>query len=210
MIVVAIIGILAAIAIPQYQNYVARAQVSEALVLASGAKTAMAEFLSTNGVFATIGDATLSTKCVNSDGNDAENVAGCNPTYGLEPPNKICGKYVANVRTNGDSATPNVGIIIALFGDGGEDHDKFVIGTDAAGEDILSPRLNKCGATAHSKLARGALVLTGTDRGGSVSWVCSSACTTPATTPNFCSGTYSIDPAGKDITDYLPSSCKAP
>ena len=34
MIVVAIIGILAAIAIPQYQNYVARAQVSEALVLA--------------------------------------------------------------------------------------------------------------------------------------------------------------------------------
>ena len=42
MIVVAIIGILAAVAIPQYQNYVARAQVSEALVLASGAKTAVA------------------------------------------------------------------------------------------------------------------------------------------------------------------------
>ena len=38
MIVVAIIGILAAVAIPQYQNYVARAQVSEALSLASGAK----------------------------------------------------------------------------------------------------------------------------------------------------------------------------
>ena len=38
MIVVAIIGILAAIAIPQYQNYVARAQASEALVLASGTK----------------------------------------------------------------------------------------------------------------------------------------------------------------------------
>ncbi|MCH2357472.1 MAG: pilin, partial [Pseudomonadales bacterium] len=44
MIVVAIIGILAAVAIPQYQNYVARAQVSEALVLASGAKTAVAEY----------------------------------------------------------------------------------------------------------------------------------------------------------------------
>ena len=49
MIVVAIIGILAAIAIPQYQNYVARAQVSEALVLASGAKTAVAEFRSATG-----------------------------------------------------------------------------------------------------------------------------------------------------------------
>ena len=49
MIVVAIIGILAAVAIPQYQNYVARAQVSEALVLASGAKTAVAEYFSVNG-----------------------------------------------------------------------------------------------------------------------------------------------------------------
>ena len=46
MIVVAIIGILAAVAIPQYQNYVARAQVSETLVLASGAKTAVAEYAS--------------------------------------------------------------------------------------------------------------------------------------------------------------------
>ena len=51
MIVVAIIGILAAVAIPQYQNYVARAQVSEALVLASGAKTAVAEYASVKGEF---------------------------------------------------------------------------------------------------------------------------------------------------------------
>ena len=53
MIVVAIIGILAAIAIPQYQNYVARAQVSEALVLASGAKTGVSEYISTNGTMPT-------------------------------------------------------------------------------------------------------------------------------------------------------------
>ena len=53
MIVVAIIGILAAVAIPQYQNYVARAQVSEALVLASGAKTAVAEYANVKGEFPT-------------------------------------------------------------------------------------------------------------------------------------------------------------
>ena len=43
MIVVAIIGILAAIAIPAYQNYTVRAQVTEGLNLADGWKTAVAE-----------------------------------------------------------------------------------------------------------------------------------------------------------------------
>ena len=49
MIVVAIIAILAAIAIPAYQNYLIRTQVSEGMTLADGAKTAMAEFYSNYG-----------------------------------------------------------------------------------------------------------------------------------------------------------------
>lgn len=50
MIVIAIIAILAAIALPAYQDYIIRSQVSEGSVLADGAKTAVAEFYSNKGV----------------------------------------------------------------------------------------------------------------------------------------------------------------
>jgi type IV pilus assembly protein PilA len=49
MIVVAIIAILAAIAIPAYQDYIVRSQVSEALTLGSGPETAVAEFYQNKG-----------------------------------------------------------------------------------------------------------------------------------------------------------------
>ena len=81
MIVVAIIGILAAVAIPQYQNYVARAQVAEGLALASGAKTAIAEYRSTTGEWPT---------------NNKE--AGL-----AEDPEDISGKYVKSVYWNADN-----------------------------------------------------------------------------------------------------------
>ena len=49
MIVVAIIGILAAIAIPAYQNYTIRAQVTEGLTLGDGWKTAISEYYANTG-----------------------------------------------------------------------------------------------------------------------------------------------------------------
>ena len=49
MIVVAIIGILAAVALPAYRDYTVRAKVSEMVLAASSGKTAIAEFVNTNG-----------------------------------------------------------------------------------------------------------------------------------------------------------------
>ena len=49
MIVVAIIGILASVAIPAYQDYIARSQVTEAISLSMAAKEPLAEFYLNNG-----------------------------------------------------------------------------------------------------------------------------------------------------------------
>lgn len=86
MIVVAIIAILAAIAISQYQDYVIRTQVSEGSSLASGAKTAVTEFYNNYGRF-----------------------AGSNASYGLSQPGSITGKYVLDVDASN-------GIILVEYG----------------------------------------------------------------------------------------------
>ena len=66
MIVVAIIGVLAAIGIPQYQNYTARAQATEGLTLAGGLKTALAEYYSVHGSFPDDGAAIRTPRSVPS------------------------------------------------------------------------------------------------------------------------------------------------
>ena len=89
MIVVAIIGILAAVAIPQYQNYVARAQVAEGLSLASGAKTAVVEYLNTNGRFPK---------------NNAE--------AGLANASEISGKYTGYLTIVSDPTDDSISILL--------------------------------------------------------------------------------------------------
>ncbi len=75
MIVVAIIGILAAIAIPAYQNYTKRSHVSEGLSLASGAKAAVTEFYSSNGHWPTGSNASVGLATAGSiKGNSVQSV----------------------------------------------------------------------------------------------------------------------------------------
>jgi type IV pilus assembly protein PilA len=68
MIVVAIIGILAAVAIPAYQDYIARSQVTEAVNLTAGVKASLGEFVQSQGRTPSLGElgATTSGKYVAS------------------------------------------------------------------------------------------------------------------------------------------------
>ena len=99
MIVVAIIAILAAIAISQYQYYLIRSQIAEGASLAAGVKTAVAEFYNSNGHFPTAACA---------DGN---------LSVGVAVPSSIVGSYVSEVRVSGDGCPPPLGAgsVIAFF-----------------------------------------------------------------------------------------------
>ncbi len=86
MIVVAIIAILAAIALPAYQDYLIRAQVSEGISLATGARAAVWDFVSQRG-----------------------RMPPNNQSAGLPSSTSIAGKYVTSVDATG-------GIITVAYG----------------------------------------------------------------------------------------------
>jgi len=75
MIVVAIIGILAAIALPAYQDYTKRTHVAEGLTLASGAKASVTEFYSSNNHLPLTNTSAGLAKAVSIKGNAVSQVA---------------------------------------------------------------------------------------------------------------------------------------
>ena len=96
MIVVAIIGILAAIAIPAYQNYTIRAQVTEGLSLAEGWKTSISEYYAQNGAFPTCSSTA------------AAGAAGCISVSGAS-----AGKYVSAISVNATAPGGQINIVYA-------------------------------------------------------------------------------------------------
>jgi len=86
MIVIAIIGILAAIAIPAYQDYTVRSKVSEGLNMAGSAKLAVAETFDSTGRMPT----------------------GGNTSYGLPQADSITGTYVGSISASATTGTVNI------------------------------------------------------------------------------------------------------
>ncbi|HGG8603877.1 TPA: pilin [Neisseria meningitidis] len=82
MIVIAIVGILAAVALPAYQDYTARAQVSEAILLAEGQKSAVTEYYLNHGEW-----------------------PGDNTSAGVASSSEIKGKYVQSVEVKNGVVT---------------------------------------------------------------------------------------------------------
>jgi type IV pilus assembly protein PilA len=127
MIVVAIIAILAAIAIPAYQDYVTRSQISEGIVLASGAKNGVWDYHSAYGVF-----------------------AANNEEAGLQTATSIRGNFVSQVEVTD-------GVVEVTFG--------YDVNAAVSGSTVL---------------------LSPTERGGSIEWDCSSPTILPRYLPTQC------------------------
>ena len=113
MIVVAIIGILAAVALPAYQDYTKRAKLSEVVLAASGCRTSITEvFQSATGSLPTAGNwgcesASQTSRYVLSvatDGNGAVRVRAT----GIDATN-IDNKYVSLIPLTSANATPTAG-----------------------------------------------------------------------------------------------------
>jgi type IV pilus assembly protein PilA len=107
MIVIAIIGILAAIAIPAYQDYIARSQMSEGIQLSGGGEVGMSEFYQNNSRWPNGAGATKGLESVYSTASD-------NPTIGA-------GRYITTLKIVG-MAGGTVGIVSTMKAAGVNSH----------------------------------------------------------------------------------------
>jgi len=178
MIVVAIIGILAAVALPAYQDYTVRAKVSEGMIAGSAAKGMLSEAFQSDGI----------------GRMDRASVA-----FNLTPVAEKTTKYVGNVCIGAAGTT---GAICPAFGVPGANWPIFVTiqATTANGIPtalhnqtiVLSPNVTLVTPTA-----------AGAGSTGSIDWACASIVNTAATARGF--GNIV---AGTLVAKYAPSECR--
>lgn len=107
MIVVAIVGVLASIALPSYQSYTARAKVSEILVFASPATSAITEYYMATGQLPT----TVGQASINTDANQSNFVSAI--TFSTTATTATVAYTLANIGVTGDIA-----FVATVNGDG--------------------------------------------------------------------------------------------
>ena len=132
MIVVAIIGILAAIAIPAYQDYVVRSQVSEALAMAGAAKASVAEFYATRGTWPANNDEAGMGAAADIKGKYVDNIeiadGGITIEFGGDANDKIVGETLGLT----PGASPNDDVVWKC---GRSDFASGAIGSGASATD---------------------------------------------------------------------------
>lgn len=183
MIVVAIIGILAAVALPAYQDYTVRAKVSEGVIAGSAAKGVLSEAFQSDGVTGLTAAATAINAAPYQEKQSkyVRNYCVYNVAAGGQPAAAAdCAAFPANA-TNwtvsvGINATAGNGIPTTLNG--------FVFN--------LSPNVGGAVPTATSK--------------GAVDWACTSATNVASTGRGLTNNT--IPAANPMPAKYMPSECR--
>ena len=182
MIVVAIIGILAAVALPAYQDYSIRAKVSEGIIAASSAKAVLSEAFQTGGVTAL----------------DAA-AAGINSTAVAEKQSK----YVGNICVD---QPPTGGALCAAHGGGAPWQINVAIAATAnngiptgLNNNVISfrPLVNNAGALA-SPTATSA---------GAIDWACGSS-TVVTASARFGAANVPVVPGTPLPAKYAPAECR--
>ena len=187
MIVVAIIGVLAAVALPAYQDYTTRAKVTDGISLASAAKTAVSENAQNGSAFASGFSAAGSTPALG---------ANCNGAAGAT----ALSKNVDSLCIDGGNGVITVSYGAALNG----------TGTAASPQSTLAITP---GAAASAGGAIAALVGTATSSTvpvGQIAWVCGGAAVgTVAAAPTWTTNPLLQTAAsGTLLAKYRPANCR--
>lgn len=183
MIVVAIIGILAAVALPAYQDYTVRAKITEAVIAGSSAKSALSEGFQSDGVTGLTAAATAinATPTAEKSSKYVMNYCVYNAAAGGVPTAANCAAFAA--------AATNWVVSVAITATSGNG-----VPTGLNGKTFnLAPNVANVNPTATSQ--------------GAVDWACTSATNVAATGRGL--GNKTVVPTASAIpAKYMPAECR--